>query len=127
MKIRPNNFNIIPIIHRLLYMLQYVTFTHNFKLLMFVLSFSSLKRLTEEWLEIQLSQSESCREDDCPLFVARPGVDALHDYSSCTKRHLKDYGTYPAIQRQTEITAYFLSKQFLMFAPQYIFHCVFYT
>ena len=55
----------------------------------------------EQWLEVQLGNSESEMEDNCPLFVPNPGVDALHKYSVLTQQHLKNIGWYRLVAGAT--------------------------
>ena len=58
-----------------------------------------MQSLTEQWLEVQLANSETEMESGCPLFVPRPGVEALHKYSMVTRQHCENVGGCIALSK----------------------------
>ena len=51
-----------------------------------------LQSLIDSCMEIQLQNSTSCTESSCPMFVATPGVEALHQYAELLQNETNNIG-----------------------------------
>ena len=48
--------------------------------------------MAERHLQIHLNHSETAMENNCPIFVPRPGVDALHKHAEQAEQDSQQIG-----------------------------------